>query len=98
MVIFRRVGAAVSRALQALASLSRYTQVMLAVPNPCQFYWGDIIEGRDLLRSEHRRQQLRNGQDLGAIPLEELHAHSHPLAGQLGAPGARLYPHVRRIR
>jgi exodeoxyribonuclease V gamma subunit len=86
IVIFG-VSALPYQSLQALASLSRYTQVVLAVPNPCQFYWGDIIEGRDLLRSAHRRQQLRNGQDLGAIPLEELHAHSHPLLASWGRQG-----------
>src|SRR5471032_3273312 len=86
IVIFG-VSALPYQSLQALASLSRYTQVLLAVPNPCQFYWGDIIEGRELLRTAHRRQQLRNGQDLGAIPLEELHAHSHPLLASWGRQG-----------
>lgn len=73
--------------LQALAALARHTQVVLAVPNPCRFYWGDIIEGRDLLRSAQRRQQLRKGVDLGAIPLEELHVHSHPLLASWGRQG-----------
>lgn len=86
IVIFG-VSALPYQSLQALASLARYAQVVLAVPNPCRFYWGDIIEGRDLLRSAHRRQQLRNGQDLGQIPLEELHAHSHPLLASWGRQG-----------
>jgi exodeoxyribonuclease V gamma subunit len=50
--------------LQAIAALARHTQVLLAVPNPCQFYWGDIIEGRDLLRAAHKRQRQRGGVDL----------------------------------
>jgi HPt (histidine-containing phosphotransfer) domain-containing protein len=83
-VVIFGVSALPFQTLQALASLARHTQVLLAVPNPCQYYWGDIIEGRDLLRSAHRRQQLRNGQDLGQIPLEELHAHSHPLLASWG--------------
>ncbi len=86
-VVIFGVSALPYQSLQALASLARYAQVVLAVPNPCQFYWGDIIEGRDLLRSAHRRQQLRNGQDLGQIPLEELHAHSHPLLASWGRQG-----------
>jgi exodeoxyribonuclease V gamma subunit len=86
-VVIFGVSALPFQTLQALASLARYTQVLLAVPNPCQYYWGDIIEGRDLLRSAHRRQQLRNGQDLGQIPLEELHAHSHPLLASWGRQG-----------
>lgn len=86
-IVLFGVSALPYQTLQALASLARYTQVVLAVPNPCQFYWGDIIEGRDLLRSAHRRQQLRNGVDLGLIPLEELHAHSHPLLASWGRQG-----------
>jgi exodeoxyribonuclease V gamma subunit len=73
--------------LQAVAALSRYTQVLLAVPNPCQFYWGDIIEGRELLKAAHKRQRPRAGADLSAIPLEELHAHSHPLLASWGRQG-----------
>jgi exodeoxyribonuclease V gamma subunit len=73
--------------LQAVAALSRYTQVLLAVPNPCQFYWGDIIEGRELLKAARRRHSPRGGRDLSGIPLEELHAHSHPLLASWGRQG-----------
>ena len=73
--------------IQAMAGLSRHTQVLIAVPNPCQFYWGDIIEGRDLLRAAFKRQQQRDGRDLAAIPIEELHAHSHPLLASWGRQG-----------
>ena len=73
--------------LQAVAALSRHTQVLLAVPNPCQFYWGDIIDGRELLRAAHKRQRQKGGFDLAAVPLEELHAHSHPLLASWGRQG-----------
>jgi exodeoxyribonuclease V gamma subunit len=73
--------------LEAIAALSRHTQVLFAVPNPCRFYWGDIIDGRDLLKAARRRQPQRNGVDLGAIPIEELHAHSHPLLASWGRQG-----------
>ncbi len=73
--------------LQAIAALSRHTQVLFAVPNPCRFYWGDIIDGRDLLKAARRRQPQRNGIDLGAVPIEELHAHSHPLLASWGRQG-----------
>jgi len=86
IVIFG-VSALPFQTLQALAALSGYTQVLLAVPNPCQFYWGDIIEGRELLRAAHKRQPPRNGHDLGALPLEQLHAHSHPLLASWGRQG-----------
>ncbi|MGJ9416840.1 exodeoxyribonuclease V subunit gamma [Massilia sp. CMS3.1] len=73
--------------LQAIAALSRHTQVLLAVPNPCQFYWGDIIEGRELLKAAHKRQPARGGVDLASLPIEELHAHSHPLLASWGRQG-----------
>ena len=73
--------------LQAIAALSRHTQVLLAVPNPCQFYWGDIIEGRELLKAAHKRHPERGGIDLAALPIEELHAHSHPLLASWGRQG-----------
>jgi exodeoxyribonuclease V gamma subunit len=73
--------------LQAVAALARHTQVLLAVPNPCQFYWGDIIEGRELLRAAHKRQRHKGGVDLGAVALEDLHAHSHPLLASWGRQG-----------
>jgi exodeoxyribonuclease V gamma subunit len=73
--------------IEAMAGLSRHTQVLLAVPNPCQFYWGDIIEGRELLTAAYRRQQSRNGSNLAEVPVEELHAHSHPLLASWGRQG-----------
>nr|WP_314542996.1 exodeoxyribonuclease V subunit gamma [uncultured Massilia sp.] len=73
--------------IQAMAGLSRHTQVLLAVPNPCRFYWGDIIEGRDLLKAAYKRQAPRDGRDLSSVPIEELHAHSHPLLASWGRQG-----------
>ncbi|UGQ49001.1 exodeoxyribonuclease V subunit gamma [Massilia endophytica] len=86
-VVLFGVSALPYQTLQALASLAGYTQVILAVPNPCRYYWGDIIDGRDLLRAAHRRQKLRKGVDLGQIPLEALHAHTHPLLASWGRQG-----------
>jgi exodeoxyribonuclease V gamma subunit len=73
--------------IEAMAGLSRHTQVLLAVPNPCQFYWGDIIEGRELLTAAYRRHQSRDGNNLAEVPVEELHAHSHPLLASWGRQG-----------
>ncbi|MBZ2209445.1 exodeoxyribonuclease V subunit gamma [Massilia soli] len=86
-VVLFGISALPYQTLQAVAALSRYTQVLLAVPNPCQFYWGDIIEGRDLLTAARKRQGARGGVDLSAIPLEEMHAHSHPLLASWGRQG-----------
>ena len=74
-------------ALQVLAALSAHSQVMLAIPNPCRFYWGDIMQGRELLLSQRRRQPLRGGTELSTLPLEDMHAHSHPLLAAWGRQG-----------
>ncbi len=73
--------------LQTLAALAGHTQVLLAIPNPCRFHWADIMEGRDLLRMERRRQPLRSGRDLADLPLEDMHAHAHPLLAAWGRQG-----------
>jgi exodeoxyribonuclease V gamma subunit len=86
-VVLFGISALPYQTLQAVAALSRHCQVLLAVPNPCQFYWGDIIEGRELLKASRKRQQQRGGVDLSKIPLEELHAHSHPLLASWGRQG-----------
>ncbi|MEC5160576.1 MULTISPECIES: exodeoxyribonuclease V subunit gamma [unclassified Janthinobacterium] len=86
-IVLFGVSALPYQSLQALAALAQHTQVLLAVPNPCQYYWSDIIEGRDLLRSAHKRQQARGGRDLGDLPMEELHAFSHPLLASWGRQG-----------
>ena len=73
--------------LQLLAALSGYSQVLLAIPNPCRFHWADIMDGRELLRLERRRQPLRGGHDLAALPLEQMHLHAHPLLAAWGRQG-----------
>jgi exodeoxyribonuclease V gamma subunit len=86
-VVLFGISALPYQSLQALAALARHCQVVLAVPNPCQFYWGDIIDGRALLRAARKRQPQRNGQDLSVVALEDLHAHSHPLLASWGRQG-----------
>ena len=73
--------------LETLAALAGHTQVLLAVPNPCRFHWADTMDGRELLQFERRRQPLRGGRDLAALPLEAMHAHAHPLLAAWGRQG-----------
>ena len=73
--------------LEALAALSEHCQVVLAIPNPCRYHWADIIQGRELLQLERRRQPLRQGLDLAAVSLEAMHAHAHPLLAAWGRQG-----------
>ncbi|BAU56911.1 exodeoxyribonuclease V gamma chain [Halorhodospira halochloris] len=74
------------QALEALAGLARHCQILLCVHNPCEFYWADIIQGRDLLRAEHRRQAHRADMPETTEPAE-LHAHAHPLLAAWGKQG-----------
>lgn len=70
--------------LDMLGALSHHTQVLLAVPNPCQHHWADVIDGRELLRMQHRRHAFKGGVDLAALPLADMHAHAHPLLAAWG--------------
>ncbi|WP_395826235.1 exodeoxyribonuclease V subunit gamma [Collimonas sp.] len=92
-VVVFGVSALPYQTLQALGMLARRMQVVIAVPNPCRFYWGDIIQGRDLLTAKRHRQQQRAGRDLTDMPFEKMHAHSHPLLagwGRLGRDFIRM--------
>ena len=72
--------------LEMLAALATHSQVMLAVPNPCQYHWGDIIDGREWLQAERRRHAYR-GQALSALPLAQMHLHSPTLLAAWGRQG-----------
>ncbi len=80
--------------LEAIAALAPHCQVLMAVPNPCRYHWADTIEGRELLRFERRRQALRGDVDLAAVPLQDMHAHGHPL---LAAWGRQCRDFVRQL-
>lgn len=73
--------------LQVLSALSGHSQILLAIPNPCRYHWADIMDGRELLRMERRRQPLKQGRDLAALPLDQMHAHAHPLLAAWGRQG-----------
>lgn len=73
--------------LEMLAAMARHSQIILAVPNPCRFYWGDIMEGRELFKTVHRRHRQRGEVAQDAIQLEEMHLHAHPLLAAWGRQG-----------
>ncbi|MFC5697102.1 exodeoxyribonuclease V subunit gamma [Pseudomonas sp. GCM10022186] len=75
-----------AQVLEALAALARFSQVMLCVHNPCQHHWGDIVEDKDLLRHQYRRQQRKPGQ-AGLPGDDELHQHAQPLLAAWGKQG-----------
>lgn len=50
-----------AQALEALAGLARFSQVLLCVHNPCRHHWADIVADKDLLRHQYKRQQRKHG-------------------------------------
>jgi exodeoxyribonuclease V gamma subunit len=73
--------------VEALALLGQSAQVLLLVQNPCQYFWGDIVDGHSQLR-----QQLRRRQTAKAGPGLE-HSATHPLLASWGKQG-RDYLHL----
>ncbi|RUR32093.1 exodeoxyribonuclease V subunit gamma [Vreelandella andesensis] len=79
--------------LEALSALSRCCQIVLCVHNPCQFYWADIIEHKDLLRANRYRQRRKTGMPealdvLGTGDADDaLHLHAQPLLAAWGKQG-----------
>ena len=70
--------------LQAVAALSVHSQILLAVFNPCRFFWADIIAGNELLRTVRRRHALRGNLELSHISAEDMHNHANPLLASWG--------------
>lgn len=78
-----------AQVLEALATMARFSQVMLYVHNPCQHHWGDIVEDKDLLRHEYRRQQRKGkpSAQIGLFEQEDMHQHGQPLLAAWGKQG-----------
>lgn len=72
--------------VEALAAISRFSQVMLCVHNPCQYHWADIVEDKQLLRHEYRRQSRKEGFP-EVLSIEQLHQFAHPLLAAWGKQG-----------
>lgn len=75
-----------AQALEALAGLARFSQVLLCVHNPCRHHWADIVADKDLLRHQYKRQQRKQGTPLH-LDDESLHQHAHPLLAAWGKQG-----------
>ena len=87
--------------VQALAALGRVCQVLMLVQNPCQHYWGHVVESRvPLARLSKQRQAHKAGlpvpQDDGSLSEADqytLHTDTHPLLAAWGKHG-RDYLHL----
>ncbi len=75
------------QSVQALAGLGQVCQVLMLVQNPCQYYWGDLVEGHAQLRQQVRRRQPVKPQP------ELVTTASHPLLASWGKQG-RDYLHL----
>lgn len=82
-----------AQALEALAGLARFSQVLLCVHNPCRHHWADIVADKDLLRHQYKRQARKSGMPVVLDP-QTLHQHAHP-AGRLGQARAGLHQSAR---
>ena len=75
-----------AQALEALAGLARFSQVLLCVHNPCRHHWADIVADKDLLRHQYKRQARKAGMPQALDP-QTLHQHAHPLLAAWGKQG-----------
>ena len=74
------------QALEALYVLSRFSQVVLCVHNPSQFYWADIVSDRELLKAE-RKRGARHPTLSQIDDADQLHQHANPLLAAWGKQG-----------
>ncbi|HYP85548.1 exodeoxyribonuclease V subunit gamma [Variovorax sp.] len=79
------------QALEVLAALAQWVQVLMCVHNPCEHDWSDIVADKDLLRAEHRRQRPRPVRATGAAQPGDaqaaLHLNAQPLLAAWGKQG-----------
>lgn len=77
--------------LDLLHALAPFTQILVFASNPCRHYWGDLVEGKELLKREYQRIKHRKiATDLNP---EDLHLEGHPLLASWGKQG-RDYLHL----
>ena len=75
------------QSLRALAAMSRHVQVLVFLHNPCQYYWGNIIEQRDLHRRWSGRHQSRAGMPDRVLEETEIVDWANPLLSSWGKQG-----------
>lgn len=73
--------------IEGLEALATQSEVLVCVHNPCQHYWADIVQDRDLLRSQPgKRFKLRQGWP-DKLTDENFHQHANPLLAAWGRQG-----------
>jgi exodeoxyribonuclease V gamma subunit len=74
------------QSLEVLLAISRFTQVILCVHNPCEHYWANLLSERDHARRSSGRHARKSGTP-ELFPDEDLHLHAHPLLAAWGKQG-----------
>ena len=82
-----------TQTIEALAELGQVCQVLMLVQNPCQYYWGDIVEGHDRLRQQVRQRQQAKPGGLPSLHAMDHTAATQPLLASWGKQG-RDYLHL----
>lgn len=72
--------------LEVLSALAPYCQILLAVLNPCQLYWADIIAEKDKVKAAQKRQPQKAG-FLPFASAEQLSGQAQPLLAAWGKQG-----------
>jgi exodeoxyribonuclease V gamma subunit len=75
------------QSLDVLAKLGKFCQIVLFVHNPCRHYWADIIEDKDLLKAERRRQSYKKTEQTSLLNTDDLHLNAPPLLAAWGKQG-----------
>lgn len=83
------VSALPRQALDVLAMLGRWCQVLMCVQNPCRHYWADIVPERSLL-SAQRFRHLPRAASAGRLPRLSGIDHGHALLASWGRQGRDL--------
>lgn len=71
--------------LEFLDAISPFCQVLLFVHTPSQYYWGDLAEGKELLRRHHKR--VANNTPITDLASQHLSLVGNPLLASWGKQG-----------
>ncbi|WP_211364222.1 exodeoxyribonuclease V subunit gamma [Propionivibrio limicola] len=74
------------QSLEVLLAISRFTQVLLCVHNPCEHYWANLLSEKDLARRTSERHSRKKGTP-EIMEESDLHLHAHPLLASWGKQG-----------
>lgn len=74
------------QSLEVLLAISRFSQIILCVHNPCEHYWADLLSAKDHARRNSGRHSRKSGAP-DTLSEEDLHTHANPLLAAWGKQG-----------